>query len=170
MTDKSYTTTLSKVAAKWHPKTNLGEIHAVTRLTNEKIATLDLSPTGLQAMIQHIDRVLPDETHIYRLKVFTEARAGLAQMAAGAPAPSNWAPIWDAFAYWPAAEEIIATRPPLTPEQIAGRALTPLERLAHATARRPHKSAPDSSQHSPETSSQAPQTSPESPGPSHLPD
>lgn len=31
MTDKSYTTTLSKVAAKWHPKTNLGEIHVMTQ-------------------------------------------------------------------------------------------------------------------------------------------
>jgi hypothetical protein len=169
MVDKPYGTTLAKAAAKWYPSINLAESNAVMRLTNQKIAAFDLSPAGLQAMIGHIDRILPDETHLYRLKIFKEARAGLAEMAAGAPAPSRWAPIWDVFAYWPAAEEIIAARPPLTPEQEEWLALSPLERLKRITTRKPHNSAPDSSQHSPESSQHSPDSSPDSPRTSPFP-
>lgn len=103
----TYSTTLSKAAAKWSPDVPYWTVQA---LTQKKIEALDFSPQGLQAMIRHIDAALPNETHLHRLKVFTEARAGLAQMAAGAPAPSDWFPIWDVFGYWAAAEEVIAAR------------------------------------------------------------
>jgi hypothetical protein len=50
-----------------------GEFNTVIRLINQKIAAFDVSPAGLQAMIGHIDRILPNENHLYRLKIFKEA-------------------------------------------------------------------------------------------------
>lgn len=103
----AYSTTLAKAAAKWSPGVPYWRVQGTAQ---KKIEALDFSPQGLQAMIRHIDAALVGETHLHRRKVFTEARAGLAQMAAGASAPSDWFPIWDVFGYWAAAEEVIAAR------------------------------------------------------------
>ena len=104
----AYSTTLAKAAAKWSPDVPYWRVQA---LTQKKIEALDFSPEGLQAMIRHIDAALVGDRAIFnRRKVFTEARAGLAQKAAGASAPSDWFPIWDVFGYWAAAEEVIAAR------------------------------------------------------------
>lgn len=133
-----YKTTLAQVAAKWMPDLRLGESRAVHALTDEKRASLDLSPDGLRTMIQNVDAALLSEQNPYRRKVIKAARNGLNELASGAPAPSNWAPIWDVFCYWPAAEEVIQKRPPPDPEWIN---LTPAERLRRAVSpksRKPH--------------------------------
>lgn len=160
-------TTLGQVAAKWHPATRLGEFHAVSRLTDAKIRALDLSPSGLQTMIRAAEALLEGEEHLYRRKRITDARKGLTQLASGSPAPDDWHPIWDVFGYWPAAEEIITNRPPPTDEELAWRAMTPIERLKIVAdawgARKPHNTAPDSSLYPPDSSQQAPDTSPDSP-------
>lgn len=110
-----YETTLAKVAAKWTPPLGLGEMRETFALRRKKIAALDFSPTGVQAMLEQIDALLMGEVNLSRCRTLTDARTGLqGAFEDGRPLTHLWA-IFDVFGFWPAADEVLARRVPVPP-------------------------------------------------------